>query len=111
MDPDELVVVTHNWEEIRRFMWDYVGIFRTTKRLERAKSRATNIRHEIEHFYWDFLITADLIELRNLSSVAEMIVDSALARKESVGLHYNADCPEGDPDTAPPRTVLRRPEH
>jgi L-aspartate oxidase len=109
VDPDELIVVYHNWDEIRRFMWDYVGIFRTTKRLQRAKTRVRNIRKEIEHFYWDFTLTADLVELRNMASVAEMIIDSALARRESIGLHYNADCPAADPELAAQETILRCP--
>lgn len=108
IDSDELVVITHNWEEIRKFMWDYVGIFRTDKRLERAKNRVRNIRHEIEQYYWNFKITADLIELRNLATVAELIIDSALRRKVSCGLHYNADCPVAQNDTELEDTVLRR---
>ncbi len=109
VDADELIVIYHNWDEIRRFMWDYVGIFRTTKRLERAKSRIRNIRKEIEHFYWDFKLSADLVELRNMASIAEMIIDSALAREHSVGLHYNADCKAPDPSVTLNDTVLRHP--
>ena len=109
VDSDELIVISHNWDEIRRFMWDYVGIFRTTKRLQRAKSRVRNIRKEIEHFYWDFILTADLIELRNMASVAEMIIDSAMAREASIGLHYNADFPVLEADQTAKETVLRRP--
>jgi len=107
-DPDELVVVSHNWDEIRRLMWDYVGIVRTNKRLKRAKKRVANLQEEIVEYYWDFLVTADLLELRNIMTVAGLIIECALRRPESRGLHYNLDYPDPDPEWAQRDTVLRR---
>ncbi|MBB5684585.1 L-aspartate oxidase [Sphingobium boeckii] len=93
-DSDEEVIVQHNWREIRRFMWDYVGIVRTTKRLERAQHRVALLRQEVDDYYGNFRVTPDLIELRNLIEVASLIVRSALRRKESRGLHYTTDYPD-----------------
>jgi len=93
-DPDELVVVSHNWNELRHFMWDYVGIVRTNKRLERAMHRVSMLREEIRDYYSNFRINSDLIELRNLALVAELIIRCAQQRRESRGLHYSRDFPD-----------------
>jgi L-aspartate oxidase len=108
-NPDEQVVISHNWDEIRRLMWDYVGIVRTNKRLERARKRIANLQEEIQQYYWDFIVTSDLLELRDIATVAELIVASAQRRPESRGLHYNLDYPNPDPAYSQRDTVLRKP--
>jgi L-aspartate oxidase len=107
LDPDEGVVVAHNWDEVRRLMWNYVGIVRTQKRLDRARARLGTLRSEIRDYYWQYKIAPDLIELRNLADVAMLIVECARQRKESRGLHFLADHP-GTDDRWLRDTVLTR---
>ena len=103
---DELVVIYHNWDEIRRLMWDYVSIVRTGKRLQRAAARLRNLKREVQEFYWSFRVTSEVLELRNLVECASLIVDCANRRHESRGLHYTMDYPQTDARAED--TVLRR---
>ncbi|MDF1565729.1 MAG: L-aspartate oxidase [Deltaproteobacteria bacterium] len=106
--PDEQVVVSHNWDEIRRLMWNYVGIERSSKRLSRARRRLHLLQEEIKAYYWAYRVTADVIELRNIDTVAMLIVECACRRKESRGLHYTLDHPERGDDATATDTILSR---
>ena len=107
INSDEEVVVSHNWDELRRFMWDYVGIVRTDKRLQRAKRRVDLLLLEIDEYYGNFRVTSDLLELRNLAVVADLIIRCAMERKESRGLHYTLDYPDIDERLASRNTTLK----
>ncbi len=107
-DSDEEVVVSHNWHELRHLMWNYVGIVRTTKRLERAKRRIQLLKQEVKDYYSNVTVTSDLLELRNLITVAELIIECAMRRKESRGLHYTLDYPETTDEQPPTDTILSR---
>lgn len=109
IDSDEEVMIAHNWDELRRVMWDYVGIVRTTRRLQRAAHRLDLIKNEIADYYHHYRISSDLLELRNLVIVADLIIQSALARKESRGLHYTLDYPELDKSQTAKNTILTPP--
>jgi L-aspartate oxidase len=106
-EPDELVVIYHNWDELRRLMWDYVSIVRTDNRLRRAAARLRNLKKEVREFYWGHRVNQDILELRNLVTVAGLIVECAIGRKESRGLHFTLDHPETD-ERLRHDTVLRK---
>jgi L-aspartate oxidase len=105
--PDEAVVITQNWDELRRLMWNYVGIVRSDKRLRRAARRIALLQEEIREYYWNYFVTRDLLELRNIATVAQLIVECAAARRESRGLHSTVNYPDTDPNFARDTLVKR----